>query len=66
MSGRGVIREGAAADIAIFDPAKVRDVATYADPHRLAEGMSYVIVNGVVVMHEGQFTEALPGRVLRK
>ncbi len=66
MSGRGVIREGAAADIAIFDPAKVRDVATYADPHRLAEGMSYVIVNGVVVMREGQFTEALPGRVLRK
>ena len=66
MSGRGVIREGAAADIAIFDPAKVRDVATYADPHRLAEGMSYVIVNGVVVIQEGQFTEALPGRVLRK
>ncbi len=66
LTGRGAIREGAAADIAVFDPASVKDVATYADPHRLAEGMSYVIVNGVVVIREGQFTEALPGRVLRK
>jgi N-acyl-D-amino-acid deacylase len=66
MSGRGVIREGAVADIVIFDPGKVKDVATYSDSQRLAEGMSYVIVNGVVVMNEGSFTEALPGRVLRK
>jgi len=66
LTGRGVIREGAVADMAIFDPARVRDVATYTDPHHLAEGMSYVLVNGVVVVNEGKFTEALPGKVLQK
>jgi N-acyl-D-amino-acid deacylase len=66
MAGRGVIREGAIADIAIFDPARVKDVATYTDPHHLAEGMSYVLVNGVVVLNDGKFTDAMPGKVLRK
>jgi N-acyl-D-amino-acid deacylase len=66
MSDRGTIREGAAADIAIFDPAAIRDVATYTDPHHLAEGMSYVLVNGVVVVDDGKFTTALPGKVLKR
>ena len=66
LNGRGVIREGAIADIAIFDPARVKDVATYADPHHLAEGMSFVVVNGLVVLSDGRFTDALPGKVLRK
>lgn len=66
MRDRGAIREGAAADIAVFDPQKVRDRATYTDPHQLAEGMSYVLVNGVVVIDDGKFTDALPGRVLSK
>ena len=66
IKDRGAIREGAFADIAVFDPAKLRDRATYADPHQLAEGMSYVLVNGVVVVNEGTFTNATPGRVLRK
>jgi N-acyl-D-amino-acid deacylase len=66
MADRGVIREGAAADIAVFDPARIRDVATYTEPHQLAEGMSYVLVNGVVVIDKGTFTDALPGKVLRK
>jgi N-acyl-D-amino-acid deacylase len=66
LADRGAIRAGAAADIAIFDPAAVRDVATYTDPHHLAEGMSYVLVNGVVVIDNGKFTTAVPGRVLRK
>ena len=66
IKDRGAIHEGAFADIAVFDPAKVRDRATYADPHQLAEGMSYVLVNGVVVVNEGKFTNATPGRVLRK
>jgi N-acyl-D-amino-acid deacylase len=65
MKDRGVIAEGAAADLAVFDPARVRDVATYTDPHHLAEGMSYVIVNGVVVLDDGRFTDARPGKVLR-
>jgi N-acyl-D-amino-acid deacylase len=66
MKDRGFIREGAAADIAVFDPAAVRDVATYIDPHHLAEGMSYVLVNGVVVIDNGKFTTAIPGKVLKK
>ena len=66
LADRGVIREGVFADLAIFDPAKVKDTATYANPHQLAEGMSFVIVNGVVVMRDGRFTDAMPGRVLRK
>jgi N-acyl-D-aspartate/D-glutamate deacylase len=61
-----VLREGAAADVAIFDPAAVRDRATYSDPHRLAEGMFYVLVNGVVVVDGGVFTKARPGQVLRR
>jgi len=66
MADRGVLRDGAAADIAIFDPAKVRDLATYTQPQQLAEGMVYVLVNGVVVVDNGRFTGALPGKVLRK
>ena len=49
-----------------LDPAKVRDTATYADPHHLAEGMAFVLVNGEVVLDEGRFSDALPGKVLRK
>jgi N-acyl-D-amino-acid deacylase len=63
---RGVIRERAFADIAIFDPARVKDRATYTEPHQLAEGMDYVLVNGVPVVAERRFTDALPGKVLRK
>ena len=66
MTDRGAIREGAVADIAIFDPAKIRDRATYTDPHQLAEGMSYVLVNGVVVIADGKFTDARPGKVIAK
>jgi len=63
---RGVIRPGAFADIVIFDPATIRDMATYEDPQRLAEGVSDVLVNGVGVRLDGKFTDQAPGRVLRK
>jgi len=66
MKDRGVIREGAAADIVIFDPAKVVERSTYVEPHQLAEGMAYVLVNGVAVIADGKFTAALPGKVLRR
>jgi N-acyl-D-amino-acid deacylase len=65
MRERGVLREGAAADIAVFDPARVRERSTYTDPHQLAEGMAYVLVNGVVVIDNGQHTGAKPGKALR-
>ena len=66
MKDRGVIREGAIADIAIFDLDAIRDRATYSDPHQIAEGMTWVFVNGVPIVREGKFTEALPGEVLKK
>jgi len=66
LTDRGVIRAGAIADLAIFDPAAVRDRATYTDPHQLAEGMAWVLVNGVPVIADGTFGTALPGKVLAK
>ena len=66
MKDRGMIREGAMADIAVFDLAAIRDRATYDDPHQVAEGMSWVLVNGVPVIANGKFTEALPGKVLSR
>ena len=53
------------ADLTVFDPETVRDAATFADPHRYAEGVSVVIVNGVAVFENGRMTGAAPGRVLR-
>jgi N-acyl-D-amino-acid deacylase len=66
LKNRGVIREGAIADVVVFDLAAIRDRATYTDPHQIAEGMSWVLVNGVPVIANGKFTEALPGRVLSR
>jgi N-acyl-D-amino-acid deacylase len=66
MKDRGSIREGAAADILIFDPAAIVERSTYTDPHHLADGMAFVLVNGEPVIAEGKFTAAMPGRVLRK
>jgi N-acyl-D-amino-acid deacylase len=63
---RGVIRPGAFADIVVFDPNTIRDAATYAEPQKLAEGVSDVLVNGIAVRLDGKFTDASPGRVLRK
>lgn len=64
LADRGVLREGAWADVVVLDPSAVREQATYADPHRLAEGVDHVLVNGVVVLESGRFGAALPGRVL--
>jgi N-acyl-D-aspartate/D-glutamate deacylase len=66
MPDRGVLREGAAADVVVFDLAKVKDAATYTDPHQLAEGMVWVFVNGQAAVRRGAFTDVMSGRVLRK
>lgn len=63
---RGVIREGAYADIVVFDLARVRDVATYQEPHQLAEGMVHVMVNGRFAVDGGVFDDTLHGRVLSR
>jgi N-acyl-D-amino-acid deacylase len=64
LSDRGLLRPGMKADIAVFDPAGVRDLATFDKPHQYAAGFSYVIVNGQVVFESGAMTAARPGRVL--
>jgi N-acyl-D-amino-acid deacylase len=66
LAGRGVLREGHAADVVVFDPARIADRATYDDPHRYAIGVSTVLVGGEVVIDGGDHTGALPGRVLRR
>jgi len=66
MKDRGAIREGSIADIVIFDLDQVRERATYAEPHLVAEGMAWVLVGGVPVVANGSFTDALPGVVMRK
>ena len=65
LGDRGILRPGMKADIIVFDPAQIRDVATYEDPHHFSEGVLSVIVNGVPVLRDGAITSALPGRVLR-
>ncbi len=65
LGDRGVLRPGMKADIVVFDPARIRDVATYEDPHHFSEGVIDVIVNGVPVLRDEQMTNALPGRALR-
>jgi N-acyl-D-aspartate/D-glutamate deacylase len=62
---RGLLREGFYADVVVFDPDTVIDTATYEDPHRFAKGISYVLVNGEIVIDRGRITEARPGMALR-
>ena len=64
LTDRGVIRVGARADLVVFDPRRVGDVATYEDPHRYSTGIENVIVNGRFVIKNGDHTGSLPGRVL--
>jgi N-acyl-D-amino-acid deacylase len=65
LSDRGVLREGAWADLVVFDPAKVQDRATFDDPHHYATGFDAVFVNGVEVVAKDEHTCARPGQVLR-
>ncbi len=65
ISDRGVLKAGMWADIVVFDPDSVRDLATFEKPNQLSEGMRWVLVNGVPVIADGKATGALPGKVLR-
>ncbi|MGB9204154.1 MAG: D-aminoacylase [Terriglobales bacterium] len=65
LADRGVLKQGMWADVVVFDPETVRDLATFDNPNRLSEGMEFVLVNGVPVIEEGKMTGALPGKVLR-
>lgn len=65
FTDRGVLKTGMWADVVIFDPETVRDVATFDNPNQLSQGMEFVLVNGVPVIENGKMTGALPGKVLR-
>jgi dihydroorotase/N-acyl-D-amino-acid deacylase len=65
IQDRGVLREGLFADIVVFDPATIRDVATFEEPHQVSVGVRDVFVNGVGVLSNGVHTGATPGRALR-
>ena len=62
----GLIRPGCAADLVVFDPDRVADLATFQEPHRFCAGVSHVVVNGQVVIEDGRDTGARAGRVLRR
>ncbi|HEY9422171.1 MAG TPA: D-aminoacylase [Thermoanaerobaculia bacterium] len=64
LAGRGLVREGYAADLVLFDPAAVRDEATFEQPRAFASGFRYVLVNGVPVIDGGAPTGAGPGQIL--
>jgi N-acyl-D-amino-acid deacylase len=65
LTDRGALKAGMCADIVIFDPTTIHDLATFEKPNQLSQGMEYVLVNGVPVIDQSKMTGALPGRVLR-
>ena len=65
FTDRGVLKANMWADVVIFDPATIRDLATFENPNQLSQGMDYVLVNGVPVIEHGKMSGALPGKVIR-
>ena len=65
FTDRGVLKAGMWADVVVFDPSTIKDVATFEEPNQLSQGMEYVLVNGVPVIDQGKMTGKLPGKVLR-
>jgi N-acyl-D-amino-acid deacylase len=65
LRDRGVLRPGGYADLVAFDPSTIRDTATFEDPHRYPEGISLVVVNGVITVRDGVLTGELAGRPVR-
>jgi dihydroorotase/N-acyl-D-amino-acid deacylase len=65
FADRGVLKQGMWADVVVFDPDSIRDVATFEQPNQLSVGMRFVLVNGVPVIADGKMTDALPGKAVR-
>lgn len=65
MKDRGLLREGMAADVVVFDPATVRDLSTYEQPHQFSTGFSHVLVNGKIVLENGKHTGVRSGVTLK-
>src|SRR5207253_10411297 len=65
VKDRGMLRDGTAAHVVVFDPDTIADRATYEDGRQLARGVEHVLVNGELVLYNGERTPASPGRPLR-
>jgi N-acyl-D-amino-acid deacylase len=65
IAGRGSLKPGYFADLAIFNPDSIQDHATFENPRQYATGMKHVFVNGVQVLRNGEHTGTLPGKVVR-
>jgi N-acyl-D-aspartate/D-glutamate deacylase len=65
LADRGILREGMKADVVVFDPATVKDKASYENPAQYSTGIAWVLVNGQAVVANGKPTNATPGVVLR-
>jgi len=63
---RGLIAEGSAADLVLFDPETIKDMATYEEPKLTAKGIRFVVVNGIIALDEGVMTNARAGKTLRR
>jgi len=66
LKNRGILKEGYWADITIFDKNKIKDEATYNNPHQYPKGIHYVIVNGKLVVNNGKITKIKPGKILKR
>lgn len=66
LTDRGRLSPGLCADVTLFDPGRIRDTATYSEPHSFPEGIEYVIVNGVITIRDGKHLGVLAGKPLRK
>jgi len=66
MNDRGIVAPGKKADLVVFDSEKVRDIATFDEPHRFATGVEHVLVRGEPVIENGKHTGARPGKIIRK
>ena len=66
VEDRGLLVPGAVADVLVVDLDRLRDTATYDNPHGLAEGVEYSFVNGTLAIDDGRFTDALAGQALVK
>jgi N-acyl-D-aspartate/D-glutamate deacylase len=66
LTDRGVLREGAAADVVVFDARRIADRATFAAPHQYTKGVDYVLVNGVAAIDGGKYMDLRAGKILRR